>query len=132
MLAKTITFNDYNGVERTETHYFNLTETELIEMDLVRSGGMAEMLERIVAAKDSPAIINIFKELIMKSYGEKSVDGRRFKKSQEISEAFIQTEAYNKLFLELMTDSEKASSFVIGIIPATLGKQASMKLMPLA
>ena len=126
MLKKTITYNDYNGTERTEDFYFNLTKAEIMEMEMSTSGGLAEMITKIVATKDAPAIIKIFKELILKAYGEKSPDGKRFIKSEEISTAFSQTEAYAQLFMELATDADAASTFVNGIVPATEQKAIAM------
>lgn len=123
MLKKTITYTDYNGVERTEDHYFNLSKAEIMEMELSTTGGLTEMIQRIVAAKDAPAIVKIFKDLILKAYGEKSADGKRFIKSEEISEAFSQTEAYSQLFMELATDADAAAAFVNGIIPSDLSKK---------
>lgn len=117
MLKKTITYTDYNGIERTEDFYFNLTKAELMEMEIGTTGGMADMIKRIVDAKDAPAIIKIFKELVLKAYGEKSADGKRFVKSEEISNGFAQTEAYSQLFMELATDADAAAAFVNGIIP---------------
>lgn len=117
MLKKTITYTDYNGVERTEDFYFNLTKAELMEMEIGTTGGMADMIKRIIDAKDAPAIIKIFKELVLKAYGEKSADGKRFVKSEEISNGFSQTEAYSQLFMELATDADAAAAFVNGIIP---------------
>ena len=117
MLKKTITYTDYNGVERTEDFYFNLTKAELMEMEIGTTGGMADMIKRIIDAKDAPAIIKIFKELVLKAYGEKSADGKRFMKSEEISNGFAQTEAYSQLFMELATDADAAAAFVNGIIP---------------
>lgn len=117
MLKKTITYTDYNGVERTEDFWFNLSKAELMEMELSTAGGIADMIQRIVKAQDQPTIVKIFKELILKAYGEKSADGRRFVKSKEISEAFSQTEAYSMLFMELATSDTAASDFVNGIVP---------------
>lgn len=117
MLKKTVTYTDYNGVERTEDFYFNLTKTEIMEMELTTSGGLAEMITKIVEAKDGPAIIKVFKDLVLKAYGEKSPDGRRFIKSGEIADAFSQTEAYSQIFMELATDADAAAAFVNGIIP---------------
>ena len=117
MLKKTITYTDYNHVERTEDFYFNLTKAELMEMEMGAVGGLSGMIEKIVSAKDAPAIIKVFKELVLKAYGEKSADGRRFIKSKEISDAFAQTEAYSQLFMELATDADAASKFVNGIAP---------------
>lgn len=124
MLKKTITYTDYNGVERKEDFYFNLTKAEITEMELGTTGGLAEMIQRVVDAQDGPSIMKIFKELILKAYGEKSQDGKRFIKSEEISDAFTQTEAYSILFMELATDAEAAANFVNGIIPADLQEQA--------
>lgn len=118
MLKKSITYTDYNGVERTEDFYFNLSKAEVMEMELSTSGGLAEMITRIVAAQDAPAIIKVFKDLVLKSYGVKSPDGRRFEKSDELRDEFAQTEAYSQLFMELATDADAAAKFVNGIVPA--------------
>ena len=118
MLKKTFTYTDYNGVERTEDHYFNLSKAELMEMELSTTGGLAEMINKIVAAQDAPSIVKIFKDLVLKAYGQKSADGRRFIKSKELSDEFAQTEAYSQLFMELATDADAASKFVNGIVPA--------------
>lgn len=120
MLKKTITYTDYNGNERKEDHYFNLSKAELMEMEMGTSGGLAEMIKRIVDAQDAPAIIKIFKDLILKAYGIKSADGKRFMKSEEISTEFAQTEAYSILFMELATDAEAASNFINGIVPTDM------------
>ena len=116
MLKKIITYTDYNGVERTEPFYFNLSKAELMEMELGVTGGMTEMLDKIIAAKDAPSLMKTFKEMIMKSYGVKSDDGKRLIKSEELSIAFTQTEAYSVLFMELITDDKAAADFVNGII----------------
>lgn len=118
MLKKTITYTDYNGVEHTEDFYFNLSKAEIMEMEMGTSGGLSEMINKIVAAQDAPAIIKVFKDLILKAYGEKSPDGKRFIKSDEIATAFSQTDAYSQLFMELATDTDAASAFVNGIVPA--------------
>lgn len=117
MLKKTITYTDYNGVERKEDFYFNLTKAEIMEMEMSEAGGMSEMIKKIVDAKEAPAIIKVFKELILKAYGEKSADGKRFIKTPEISAMFAQTEAYSELFMELASDADKAAEFVKGIAP---------------
>lgn len=117
MLKKIITYTDYNGVERTEPFYFNLSKAELMEMELGVTGGMTEMLNKIINAKDGPSLMKTFKEMIMKSYGIKSDDGKRLIKSEELSIAFTQTEAYSVLFMELITDDKAAADFVNGIIP---------------
>lgn len=122
MLKKTITYTDFNGVERSEDFYFNLTKAEVMEMEMSTVGGLSEMIQRIISAQDTPSIIKVFKDLVLKSYGEKSADGKRFIKTPEIAEAFSQTEAYSVLFMELATDADAAAAFVNGIIPKTNGK----------
>lgn len=118
MLKKTITYVDYDGNQRTEDFHFNLTKAELTEMELSKAGGLTKVIEKIVAEQDTTKIIDMFKDLILKSYGEKSPDGKRFIKNKELSEAFSQTEAYSDLFMELSTDANAAAAFVNGIVPA--------------
>lgn len=119
MLKETITYVDYNGTERTEDFYFNLTRAEIIEMELETTGGLVEMMNRIIASQDSRSIKEQFKNMILRSYGEKSPDGRRFIKSEELSISFSQTEAYSILFEKLATDDGAATRFVNGIVPST-------------
>ena len=125
MIKKTITYIDYNGVERTENFYFNLSKAEVMEMEMSTAGGMAESVQKIVDAKDAPAIIRVFKDLVLKAYGVKSDDGRRFIKSKELSEEFAQTEAYSQIFMELATDADAAAKFVNGIVPVDLAQKAA-------
>lgn len=129
MLKKTMTYTDYNGVERTEDFYFNLTKAEVMEMEMSTTGGLAEMIKRIVAAQDAPAIIKIFKDLVLKAYGEKSADGKRFRKVDEngrpLYVEFAQTEAYSMLFMELATDADAAAKFINGIVPADVAAEAA-------
>lgn len=124
MLKKTMTYVDYNGNERTEDFYFNLTEAEIMEMEMGTAGGLSEMIQNIVKAQDAPAIIKIFKDLVLNAYGQKSLDGKRFIKTQELKEEFAQTEAYSQLFMELATDADAAAKFVNGIVPAKLEEAA--------
>lgn len=123
MIKETITYTDYNGVERKEDFYFNLTKAEIMEMEMSTKGGLAEMIQRIVAAQDQPAIIKIFKDLIVKAYGVKSPDGKRFIKTPEVVEEFVQTEAFSQMFMKLATDADAAAKFVNGIVPADMAKQ---------
>ena len=124
MIKKTIKYTDYNGVEREEDFYFNLNKAELVEMEMGTTGGLAEKITKIVNAKDQPAIIAMFKDLIRRSYGVKSEDGKRLIKTDAAIDEFMQTEAYSILFMELATDSDAAAKFVNGVIPADLAKQA--------
>ena len=120
MIKKTVTYTDYNGNTRTEDFYFNLTKAELTEMNLSTTGGLEQMIHDIVAAQDTPKIVAIFKDLLLKSYGVKSADGRRFIKSKEISTEFSQTEAYPVIYMELLTDEESADKFMNGILPSDM------------
>lgn len=117
MIKKTVTYTDFNGVERTEDFFFHLSQAEVAEMQLSVNGGYAEMLQKIIGAKDTPSLIKIFKELLLKAYGEVSDDGRRFIKSEELSEAFSQTEAYSQIFMELAANDVAAAEFCKGIMP---------------
>lgn len=120
MLKKTIKYNDFNGNEREEDFYFNLMQSEIAELELSTVGGFTESIQKIIQTQDGPEIIKQFKKIILKSYGEKSADGKRFIKSDELSEAFSQTNAYSELFMELATDDEAASAFINGIVPDEL------------
>ena len=120
MLKKTVTYVDYNGNTRTEDFYFNLTKAELTEMNLSTTGGLEQMIRDIVSAQDTPKIIAIFKELLLKAYGVKSADGRRFIKSKELSTEFSQTEAFPIIYMELLTEEGSADKFMTGILPADL------------
>lgn len=122
MLKKQITYTDYNGVERTEDFYFNLNKAELTEMELSTSGGMSTLLTDIVNSQNVEQMVVIFKKIIMKSYGQKSDDGRRFFKSEEARNEFEQTEAYSELFVELLTNTDSAVQFINGIMPASFNE----------
>lgn len=117
MLKRTITYTDYNENERTEDFYFNLTKAEVSEMEFSMPGGLVQFFNKIVAEQDGKRIIEAFKDIILRSYGEKSPDGKRFIKTQELRDAFSQTEAFSILFMELATNAEAAADFVNGIIP---------------
>lgn len=123
MYCKTITYEDYNGTERTEKFYFNLTKAELTEMEMSTDGGMETLIKRITETKDGKELIKMFKSLIIESYGVKSDDGRRFIKNDEVRDSFAQTEAYSQLFMELATNADEATKFVNGIMPKDLVKQ---------
>lgn len=122
MLKKKIKYTDYDGVEREETFLFNLSKAELMEMELGTAGGLATIIHKIINEKDQPSIMKMFKDLILKSYGEKSPDGKRFLKidlnGHPLYTNFSQTEAYSELFMELATNAEAAAAFVKGIMPA--------------
>lgn len=117
MFTHEITYKDFDGVERTETFYFNLSRAELTELQLTYPGGYAEHIEKVTKSQDRPAIVAMFKDLIKRTYGEKSEDGRRLMKSEELSNAFMETNAYDDLFMRLAQDADFATSFVSGVMP---------------
>jgi hypothetical protein len=125
MLKKTITYTNFNDEEVTEDHFFHLSKAELVELEMSHEGGLSEALQRIVAAEDGKAIIAEFKNIILGSYGKRSADGRRFVKNQEIREEFESSEAYSTLFMELVTETDKAIEFVNGIVPQNLEEDAA-------
>lgn len=124
MIKKTITYTDYDGNERTEDFHFNLTKAELVEMQASTDGGLENKINKIVNSKDTKEIMNLFKDIILKSYGVKSDDGRRLIKTPAVVEEFTQTEAYSELFIELASDADAASAFINGVIPTSLLEEA--------
>lgn len=125
MKKETIVYTDYNGVERKEDFFFNFTKAELLEMELGTTGGLSEMIQKIIDTHDTPAIIKIFKEIVLKAYGQKSADGKRFIKTPELTTEFMQTEAYSKLFMELATNTDKAADFINKIVPQDMAQEAA-------
>ena len=125
MVVEKIKYTDFNGLEREEEFMFNLTEAEITEMELTTDGGLSDSIKKIIAAQDTPEIIKVFKMLLLKSYGEKSADGRRFVKSDKLSEEFAQTNAYSQLFMKLATDDKAAVAFINGIMPDSMQEKAA-------
>ena len=132
MIKETITYTDYNGNERTEDFYFNLNKAEVMRMELSVKGGLTELIQRVVAAQDSTALMEIFEGLIQKAFGVKGADGRSFLKREADLEAFMGTEAYSILFMKLATDAEAASRFINGILPPDIAKQGDAPKHPAA
>lgn len=125
MIKKTVTYTDFDGNERTEDFYFHLTEQELTEWELSVDGGLSGVLTRIVNSSDNKKLIEIFKDLLIKSYGVKTPDGRGFVKNEEVLNNFKYTQAFSDIYMELATDDKAAAEFVNGVIPASLAKAAS-------
>lgn len=130
MLKKTIVFTDYNGNEITEDFYFNLSKAELAEMELEMKGGLAAHLEAIIASEDGKAIIDTFKGLVRRAYGKKSEDGRRFQKSEDLWLEFLESSAYDILFMELVTDAQASAEFINGVIPEDLRNASGQAQLP--
>lgn len=120
MYKKTITYTDYFDVERTEDFYFNLNESELMQLQLSTQRGFYNEMQALVDSHDGPKIMSVFNQIILKAYGEKSKDGRQFIKSPEISKAFSETPAYDKFFMEIIEDPKTASEFINGIVPSKM------------
>lgn len=119
MIKKTIHYTDYDGNERDEEFYFNLTQSEIVEMDLEFKGGMIANLNALLNDQDGNKLNEFFTKFILKSVGKKSPDGRRFIKNDEIREDFKQTPAYDQLFMSLITNADEAAEFMNGVIPQT-------------
>ena len=128
MLKKTVTYTDFDGNERTEELYFNLTKAELMELQMSEIGGLEKRLKGIIMAQNGVEIMKFFKDIFLNSYGVKSPDGRRFIKNDEVRTDFEQTEAYSQLFMELVTDADKMADFIKGVIPSDLAGQVDEEM----
>ena len=117
MYVKEMEYTDFNGVKRKEKFYFNLTKAEILDMELGKTGGLTEYIQKIIEAQDTPSIMALFKKLLLKSYGVKSEDGRRFIKNDQVREDFEQTQAFSDLYMLLALNDAEASKFVNAIIP---------------
>lgn len=140
MFTKTIKYIDFDNVERTEEAYFNLTKSELMEISMKLPGNLIQDVvgeenitdeqraRRVLASLGNQGITNFIKEIILKAYGKKSIDGRRFEKSEQMSTEFSQTMAFDQLYYELMVDSEKAAEFINNLIPESLISNSATSL----
>jgi hypothetical protein len=125
VLKKTITYENFNGETVVEDFFFHLSKAELVEMEMSVEGGLSESLQKIVAEEDTRKIVEEFKRIILKAYGVKSLDGRRFIKNQQLREEFESTEAYSTLFMDLVTNVDAAIEFVNGIVPQGMVDEAT-------
>lgn len=125
MIKKTVTYKNFNDVEVTEDCYFNYTESQLADLEMSVGGGLSATLRSLSAAQNETELYKFFRQLILGAYGIKSADGRKFMKSKEISEDFEQTAAYNAIFMELVTNTDKAIEFVNNLIPESLKEKMS-------
>lgn len=122
MIKKTLTYVDFDGNTRTEDFFFNLSEKELVTLDMSTPGGFEKMVKRIVDAKSQKELIELFEKLIRMSYGVKTPDGKRFIKNQQVLDDFMSTQAYSDLYMELVTDTDKAIEFFNGMLPSNRRK----------
>ena len=123
MLKKTITYTDYDGTERNEDFWLNLSKTELAKLDAELPGGVLGVLRKIIDKKDRKALVDFIETLILRSYGEKTLDGKRFVKTPEMAEEFMQTPAYDELFMSILSDTDSQTSFINGVIPQSMAKE---------
>lgn len=126
MFTKKITYTDFAGETRTETFQFNMSKAEVVEWQYSIKGGIHSLFEKIVNDNDQPALISMIKDLIRRSYGEKSLDGRKFEKKRNgvpLFDDFEATPAYEALFMELITDDKEAANFINGLMPPDLVAQ---------
>lgn len=128
MLKRNITFTNFDGESKTKTFYFNLTKTELLELESSAEGGLAASLQSIVDSKNAATLISEFKKIIMMAYGERSEDGDRFTKSAALSEQFSQTAAFDQLFMDLAQDDQLASDFILGVMPSDITSQMQTEI----
>lgn len=120
MYIKEISYEDFNGEKVTEKFYFNFTKAELATMNLEQEGGLSNYIDRITNTRDTPSLIKLFQELILKSYGVKSDDGKKFikvKDGHKLAEDFMQTDAYSEYFMMLVQNDKEAEKFINGVIP---------------
>ena len=130
MYKKTLEYEDFNGDKVKEDLYFNLSKAELLEMNFRAKGGLKNYIEAIINARDTETLTDIFKTLLLKSYGVKSPDGRRFMKNDQIREEFECSIPYDILFTTLATDAKEAADFVNGILPKELVEEMEKVEMP--
>lgn len=132
MVKKVFKFKDYNDEDREEVAYFNLEKSELSEWATSVNGGMDKLIQRMISEKDTSKLMDLFKELILKSYGEKSLDGRYFDKEDEngkpLYRKFYRSKAYSILLMDLISDPKVAADFVNSVIPADMAKQINEEI----
>lgn len=125
MLKKTITYTDFNDEEVSEDFFFHLSQAEIVELEVSHADGFTVALQRIVDAEDNASLVKEFQQIILKSYGQRSVDGKRFIKNEAVREEFKSTAAYSALFMELVTNTDSASEFINGILPKGMAEEAA-------
>ena len=124
MLVKKIAYKDFDGNDRNETFYFNLTKAEALELEMEEKGGLISLILTMIEEQNTPKLFKLFKKLIGLSIGKKSNDGRNLVKGEDIANDFFTTNAYDVLMLEIMKSPESAADFVNGIIPQDVADEA--------
>lgn len=132
MLKRDITYEDFDGNSVTETFYFNISKPELVELEVEKEGGLQNYLQKIIDTKDGKELIAQFKKIVLLAYGQRSDDGKRFIKNEQMKEEFSQTNAYNEIFMELATDDGKAAEFFLAVMPRDMVGQIQSKIEDVA
>lgn len=130
MIKRTVTYTNFDGVEVKEDLYFHLSKAEMTEMEVSIPGGLGNAIQTIIKSGDNGELLKLFKTIILKAYGVKSEDGRRFIKTDRLIEEFVQTEAYSELFMSLLQSDDGAAAFIKGIMPPDVVKQADATQLP--
>jgi len=128
MIKKTVTYEDFNGEKKTKELWFHFSESEITNEELTTEGGLYNTIRKMTEEQDRIMLAKLFRQIILKSYGEKSADGERFMKSQEIMDNFEHSAAYDALYMELATDTQKVSDFVKGTLPKNLAARVDEEL----
>lgn len=123
MLKRTIKYKDFNDNEVSEDFYFNISRAELVRLEMSFDDGIEKAVKKMMETKDRAALINQFEDLVLKAYGQKSEDGKRFIKSTQLREEFAQHAAYEQLFFELITNEQTIADFILGVLPKDLAAQ---------
>ena len=123
MIKKTVKYVDFNGVDKSEDLYFNLTKTELNNLNFKHHGTYSDQLKAIVDNKDVKLVTELFAEIIQRGYGIKSEDGRNFRKSPEILYDFTTSAVYDALMTELLENADEAANLFVGMLPSDLQGQ---------
>jgi hypothetical protein len=114
MLKKTIAYTDFDNKDQTDDLYFHLTKAELVEFVSQYPGEFSDYVKKVSRAKDRSEFINLFRNIILKSYGLK--EGPRFVKTPAIAEEFSHTEAYSALFFDLLEKTDNLIAFFSGVL----------------
>lgn len=128
MLKKTVNYTDYNGVEQQDTYYFNFNKVELVELGL-SGNDLAKQIQEVSNIEDNYELFKLIRDIVLKSYGEKSEDGKRFVKSEALRRNFEQSEAYSELLFALCSNSDDLAAFINGIVPQNID-QSTTKSVP--
>lgn len=130
MLKRPISYEDFNGYQKTDIFYFNISKPELIELEVEYDQGFSSMIQGIIDTKDNKSLIKIFKDIVLLAYGQKSEDGKRFVKSDQLREEFSQTAAYSALFMELASNDGAAAIFIKGVLPKDMAGEVDKATAP--